>query len=376
MTTLPSVRARAIHPARLRLARMLRGFNQAELARQVGVSASAISQFEGGAAVPSDHTLERLTVALGCSPEFFSRPWQELALSKPFFRRLRSCPQQERDRAEAYAYAIAEVVELLEQYVQLPQPRFDFGCGLSWVDITPKQIEEAALRVRAVWEIPPGPIANVVRLLEARGAVVAAVGAFDPSLDAFSMRTRRRPVIVLCSEKGAAARRRFDAAHELGHLVLHDHPADATKPQEKQAHRFASAFLMPAAEVEPWLVTRSNQLELLEEGSRIWGVSMQALLFRARDLGTLSEHAYQRTMRRMSARGWRTREPIEIGPIEKPELLARVAETLPHAGTSLAAISDRFGVPRARLARMLRLPEDHDETFGGKVVPIAGTASG
>jgi len=204
--------------------------------------------------------------------------------------------------------------------------------------------------------------------------LVTAVGSWDPRLDAFSVRTRNRPVVVLCSEEGNAARRRFDAAHELAHLLLHEAAAEANQIQEKQAHRFASALLMPAEEVEPWLPRRSNDFELLEEGSRIWGVSMQALLYRARALGTLSADAYQRAMRRMSAAGWRTREPVEFGPAEAPELLRRAIDTLPAAGVTVSAIAEEFGVPTARLIRMLSLPEDRGDAEPARVVALPRVA--
>ncbi len=336
---------------------------QSDLAAQVEVTPSAISQYEAGDGSPTGGTLERIAVILGCSPEFFDRPIRPQFTDEPFFRSRRAVPQKKRDTAVAYAAALAEIGELLERYIELPQPRFDLGMQLP-SDSPVEYAEKAADELRIAWRIPSGPLANVVRALEARGALVAAVGVFDRRLDAFSVRARLRPVVVLCSDNGNAARRRFDAAHECGHLLLHASPATANRHQEQQAHRFASALLMPATEVEPWLPRRSNEFELLEEGSRIWGVSMQALLYRARTLATLSAASYQRTMQRISAAGWRTREPIEFGPAETPELLRRTIRALPEAGTTLSAIASEFGVPTARLARMLSLPEDHDATLG------------
>jgi Zn-dependent peptidase ImmA (M78 family)/DNA-binding XRE family transcriptional regulator len=352
---------------------MLRGLHQKDLARQIEVTPAAVSQYEAGDGTPSAETLHRMAVVLGCAPEFFGRPLQQLVLGEPFFRSRRSTPQMERERAAAYAAVLAEIAELLERYVEMPTPCFDLGLRLV-EDAPPTYAEKAANELRNAWRIPDGPIANVVRALEARGALVAAVGSFDPRLDAFSVRTRHRPVVVLCSEEGNAARRRFDAAHELAHLLLHDAPAEANWSQEKQAHRFASALLMPAEEVEPWLPRRSNEFELLEEGSRIWGVSMQALLYRARTLEALSADAYQRAMRRMSAAGWRTREPVEFGPAEAPELLRRAVEALSAAGTTISAIAEEFGVPTARLIRMLSLPEDRGDAQPGQVVALRRVA--
>jgi Zn-dependent peptidase ImmA (M78 family) len=94
---------------------------------------------------------------------------------------------------------------------------------------------------------------------------------------------------------------------------------------------------MPAEEIEPWLIRRSNQLQLLEDGSRVWGALDAGARARANDLGTLSDAQYRRTMRHMSAYGWRPKEPVDIGPPECPQMLERVVAALPVAGTSVAA---------------------------------------
>jgi Zn-dependent peptidase ImmA (M78 family)/transcriptional regulator with XRE-family HTH domain len=349
----------AFRPDRLRYARLLRGLRQNQLAEQIEVSSSAVSQFEAGTSAPDPTTTERIALVLGCTPDFFTRPLQGQA-DEPFFRSRRAASKLERESARAYALAISEIAALLDESVEMPSLAVRRPTETLAPDTPQSVIEGRAADLRRSWGLPPGPVPNVVRLIESRGVVVVAMGAFE-HVDAFSLRAVPRPVIVLCSDHGNAARRRFDAAHELAHLVLHNHPAEANRAQETQAHGFAASFLMPAEEVDPWLPRSSGQLDLLEDGSTIWGVSMQALLFRARTLGTLSEDAYRRTMRRMSAAGWRTKEPVEIGPPEIPSLLRLAVTALPEAGTSVKVIAERFGVPLERLKRMLRLPEETGE---------------
>lgn len=337
------------------------------------MSAAAISQLEGGDLAATPETIDRLSLVLGCSPSFFSRPWRPQAIGEPFFRSRRSTPQGERDRAFAYAVALAEIVEIIETYVEMPRSQLDV-CFTVVEGTKRTELEDSAQALRSAWELPAGPIPHVVRLLETKGAVAAAVGAFDPKLDAFSVRTRSRPVVVLCSDNGNAARRRFDAAHELAHLVLHPEVVEANNWQEQQAQAFASAFLLPAEEIEPWLPRRSDQLELLEDGSVTWGVSMQALLYRARSLKTISEDSYRRAMQRMSAAGWRTSEPIDIGPAEAPELLRLAIEALPAAGASIDGVAKEIGLPKSRLMRMLSVPEEQADTGGQLVRLVARSA--
>jgi len=342
---------------------------QRELAQKLTVDPATISQFESGSLAPAASTLQQIAVVTGVTPEFFARPWRETQVGAPFFRSLRSTPQRELERARSYARVLLEIVDHFERYLALPVPALQMGLAIE-DDARPDLIEQAALRARVAWNVPPGPIPHVIRMLEHAGVVVSAVGAFDDRVDAFSMRGHTRPVIVLCSKAGAAARRRFDAAHELGHLLLHAESDGGSKIQEAQAHRFASALLMPSEEIEPWLIRRSNQLDVLDEGSRIWGVSMQALVRRARDLRALSESQYTRTMQRMSAYGWRSREPVDIGPPERPQLLDRMVAALPDAGGSISAMAVELSLPRERLVRMLRVPEDAGDYPSAEVIPL------
>jgi Zn-dependent peptidase ImmA (M78 family)/transcriptional regulator with XRE-family HTH domain len=360
LSSVPSVRRRLLSPERLDLARRFRGLTQQALADELQVSASAVSQFEAGATAPAPETLERLTMVLKVSPAFLARPLRVRHESEPFFRALRRTPAVERDRASAYALLLSEIGEMLDEYVEMPPVRVE---QLITADHETSEdvIEAVAAKARTNWGVPAGPIADVVNLAEAGGVLVAAVGNFDPGMDAFSIRTSKRPVVVLCTSKGIAARRRFDMAHELGHLVLHANRLPDPRRQEEQAHRFASALLMPAEEIEPFLPRHPGDLAALEDTAKTWGVSMQAALFRAKHLKVLSPDDYTRAMRRLSAAGWRTREPIEIGPPERPRLLSRAVATLPAAGTSLGQLAESFGMPVGRLARMLSLPEDHDD---------------
>lgn len=367
MSTLAPVPARIVQPERLRLARVLHGLTQKELAAKLEVSAPTLSQYESGASTPTPATMARLSVVLGMSQDYFTRPWRAPDLADPFFRSLRSTPQRDRDRARAHAQLVAEITAEIERDVELPDPDFDAGVLLDDDDPV-TAAEGAATKLRHRWGLPHGPVGHVVRTLEHHGAVVAATSDFDSQLDAFTLRTRTRPIVVLCSEKGVATRRRFDAAHELAHVVLHERPTDRNKHQEAQAHRFASAFLMPPDTVGPWLITSPTQLDVLEDGAKTWGVSMQALVRRAKDLGTITDAAYTRTMRRMSALGWRTREPVDIGPPERPQLLQNAAAVIGPVG--LTTIAKTTGIPLPRLHRILALPEDQLDDAPGDVVRL------
>ncbi len=346
----------------------MRGITQKRLAEELGVTPAAVSQYESGVHAPSADVVERLVVSLRFLPAFFYRPLEVDDEAPAFFRSLRRAPQRERDRARSYALVLGEVAGLLDRDVELPA--VDVPAIRLAPDAPSASVEAAAEHVRCRWRVEPGPIAHVVRLLEAHGAVVVAVGQFDSRLDAFSIWVAERPVVVLCSDKGVPKRRRFDAAHELGHLILHPQAKSGDATLERQAHRFASALLMPAQEIEPWLPRRANQIEVVRRASETWGVSMQALLYRARTLGTMNETSYTRAVRRMNALGWRTDEPVEAGPEEAPSVLGAAVDALRAAGGSTQALASQLGVPHGRLCRMVAVPEERDLEPHARVVPL------
>lgn len=373
MPSLASVQPvpRRLTPSRLALARRLRGLSQTALAKEVGVSQPAVNQFEAGSAQPSAETLERLVVALKVAPAFLARPDLPEG-GRPFFRALTRVPAGERDRAHAFGIALGDVVAVLEEHLELPP--LAVRPLLEAQPSTPmEEIERAAARARTLWGVVSGPVPNVVALAEAHGVVVAAVGDFHPGIDAFTVPGSPRPVVVLCSSKGVATRRRFDVGHELGHLVLHQQRDDEQRWQEQQAHRFASALLMPASEVADQLPRRGDDLRSLERVAKTWGVSMQAAMMRARDLGYLDASEHARGMRRLAAAGWRTKEPIAIGPPERPSMLRAAMGSLREAGTSVEAVADQLGLPLGRLERMMSLPEEHDDTHAGVIVQLHGS---
>lgn len=336
--------AALFHAERLELARQAAGLRKNELAERVGVTPAAISQFEHGRANPSPATLAKLALALGMPVDYFARdgrPLRQANAAAAFFRSLRSTRQRDRTLAAARAMFVWEVVGLLERHIELPEP------NIPELAMPPEaerdQIEEAAAAVRATWQLPPGPVAHMVRLLETHGAVVVRLRGLGREVDAFSC-LQGRPIVVLWCDKEDKARARFDAAHELGHLVLHSEAEPGNKILEAQADAFAAAFLMPREYIYPLLPRRVDFRRLLELKLQ-WGVSLGALLYRARTLGVIGESAYRRAMARMSTEGWRRDEPGNLGPPEVPTMLTQALELLQDRGATLATLAEEAKLP-------------------------------
>jgi Zn-dependent peptidase ImmA (M78 family)/DNA-binding XRE family transcriptional regulator len=316
-------------PWRLQLAREALGLKKVDLAHEVGITAAAISQFEHNASRPAPATLKRLALALDVPVTFFAhRPSlvREAQASSPFFRSLRSTPQIQRTKARARAMLVREVVAALEREVRLPEVTLSRDLFLK-DESTPALLEELAAKARVQLRVPPGPIANVVRLMEAHGVAASRLRVEDERVSAFSQWIDGRPVVMLSSDRQDAARSRFDAAHELAHLLLHPEPEAGNAVLERQADAFAAALLMPAAEIGPQLPRRFS-LPAYVELKRVWGVSIAALLYRARSLGVMTETAYRRAVISMSSQFGRRHEPGDLGPAERALMLRRAAELI------------------------------------------------
>lgn len=343
----------AFDPGRLTLARWAGEMTKKDLAERVGVSPAAITQYESGKTVPSPATQSRLALACGVTPSYFHRSADRRRpdfAARSFFRSLRSTSQRERDRADALAEHVLDIVHVLEQGVELPGievPQLPVSRG------DRAEIEHIAAEVRRRWSIPPGPISNTVRLLEAHGVVVARLMSHGTRLDAFSRWFGERPLVVLWADKSDKARSRFDAAHELGHLVMHTDAEPLSIEQERQANMFASAFLMPVPDVVPYLVTRSPTARdwpaVLDRRAH-WGVSAKALLYRSREAGALAEVAFRRAMQNYNRHDIGSRDGSGLGVPESPVLLARATEAL---GMRSAELANRLGLSEAFVVEAL-----------------------
>lgn len=342
--------ARAVAPLfdgrRLRLAREVLGLTQRALAEalQNRLTAAALSQFEKGDARPSAASLVDLAEVTRFPLAFFARDpgVGHVAEVDGFFRSLRSTGVRHRRSHRAKAELVRLVAVALERSVKLPDrdvPRHPVPPGAAR-----QEVDSVARRVRETWGLPDGPIANVVRTVERHGVVVARMLLESDTVDAFSVPFADRPVIVLGKDKGRPDRSRWDCAHELGHLVMHDPDPQRSLHLENQANWFAAELLLPAAEVRD-LLPSSADWKVLADLKVSWGVSMNALLQRAKSLGVMPEAAYVQALKTMSTRGWNRREPVQLATVEAPVLLSRAAELLPQSGTTLEDLAAEIGLP-------------------------------
>ena len=183
--------------------------------------------------------------------------------------------------------------------------------------------EDAAQHVRAAWGLGNGPIGGLVETLEEHGAIVLAWDETE-KFDGLSGWANSDTPVVVVNASRPPDRIRFDAAHELGHLVVDC--SDPEADQEALAHRFAASFLVPPAAAVYELGERRSDLSLPELGllKQRWGLSVQGWVRRAFDCRIIGQATYRNLNIRIRARGWHREEPFSYTGMEQPLLFRRL----------------------------------------------------
>ena len=339
-----------LDPHRITFARELRGLTKKELADKIKKTPSAMSQIERGLIHPDLETFVSISFALKVPPSFFTeKPEQSktIELASCHFRSLRSTPQSMRRQSARKGDLCIDFVELLESKGLLfPEEEVtDFNGSAD----TDEEIEQAAMNFRRHWNMKLGPIPNIVKLVESKGIVVLPIEEVCSKVDAYSTWRGRRPCMLLSMAK-TASRLRFDVSHELGHIVLHEETAAGEAKTERQADRFAGAFLAPRDSFieecpRQWNYHAFHQLKFR------WKMSIQALLYRAKDLGCISQSTYQRAMIQLTRNNMRKDEGTEW-EMEKPVLVTQALELLRDQVT-LSDLADEMSLYPNELRDML-----------------------
>lgn len=359
----PAEVAALIDPRRLRLARETRGLTQRGLLDRAGrpITPPALSQLERGTTRPSPDTMAALAEALRFPVAYFASRQSPASRSdvEPagYFRSLRSTSSRDRRQALGHAHLVHELVAAIESHIRIPQ--LNLPLRKTTATTTQDEIEATADEVRRHFGTPPGPLDHVVRTLERHGVVVVRLLMEMKKVDAFSVTFDDHPVVVLTADKLNRFRSRFDAAHELGHLVMHRDVTGWERLAESQAHWFAAAFLMPRTDIINDLPGTANWRRLIDLKAT-WKVSMAALLKRAQTLGAMADHTYTNAMKTMSARGWRRQEPGDnaLGPPEAPVLLEAALAHVQQQGISLPRLADDAALPLDLLAALVSQAND------------------
>jgi Zn-dependent peptidase ImmA (M78 family)/DNA-binding XRE family transcriptional regulator len=314
----------------------------ADLADIVNVSSQSISKYENGHQTPRRDVVDRLASVLRFPTQFFFRHADELDKKPVFFRSKLSAQTMALDRAKVRLDWAKEVVDYLGEFFDFPELNIPYS-GLDQAEplnMTLDDIEDLANSVRSYWGVASGPMTNCLAHIEESGILVSRIHVRAEKVDAFSQWSDRLgiPFMVLSRDKASAVRQRFDALHELCHILIHKNVTATQLNQratykflEKQADTFASCMLLPETDFldELYSPTLDGMLSMKER----WGVSVGAMIMRCKSLDLLDDPSARRMWMNYTRRGWRKGEPFD-GKTEKetPYLIKRSFEMLIEAG--------------------------------------------
>lgn len=311
---------KAVFGSRLQQAREAEGLSLRKLQEALSgkVSHSQLAKYEKGVDMPSSEILMALCRTLDCSADQLFRP-MHVGIDGIAFRKKSRWPKTKEKAVKALVQTGVDRYFELEELVGVPAEDLN-PTGLTCRG--PGDAEGVAEQVRETWALGEHPIANLVELLEDRHIKVQEVEA-DDQFDGCSgwgqAEDRRFPVVVLARWMDKdVARKRFSAAHELGHLVMDLSGLD-NRTAEKACHRFAGAFLLPKEALFSHFGRHRSRVEWRELAmlKQEYGISMAAVLHRIHDLGIISDALAKRMSIERSQRGWRKHEPGAYAGVEE-----------------------------------------------------------
>jgi Zn-dependent peptidase ImmA (M78 family)/DNA-binding XRE family transcriptional regulator len=334
-----------IYGERIRQVRELMGWTQSEAAKLLGITQPFMAKIEGDRLPPPDQFIEKLSLASGFSPAFFSRePQSDFPAGSLLFRSHMIMTVKE--AAEMYRYAEA-TFDLFRSTVKQRRLK-PFPMNLPSRPSDDPRVAAAVTRSE-LGISPDKPIPHLTNALEKAGVLILALPRPFEHREAFSLWAgydRLRPVIVLAGGK-VGDRLRMSIAHELGHLVMHKPITNAVHEIEKQAFQFAAEFLMPEKQMRLEITPPVN-LDSFAPLKPRWGVAIAALVMRAKELGIINQRKYTYLFQQLSARGWRIREPRMYDvPVEKPRLVRQIAEMVYGNPVRYKKIAEDLGMPES-----------------------------
>jgi len=325
---------------RIRQARVAAGLTQDETVvaltrRGVTLTKAGLSKYERGGSTPKPTVLRGLAGVFGVEGGFFLED-REVRIEWLAFRKATRLTKASQEKVKAIAEAHVDAFITLRRALEPhrtadPVPRTTVR--------KPEDTESAALRLREHWKLGLQPIESVTGAIEDGGGIVVETDGENDLFDGLSGWADETTLVVVVNRSVSDDRRRFSLAHELGHLVMKLDAKVDEKTEERWAHRFAAAFLVPEDVARRELGEKRRHLDFreLELLKQKHGLSMQAWIFRAVDLGIIEQSHARTLFADMGSRGWRRVEPVEFKGAEQPtrfrQLTVRaLAEGLLNAG--------------------------------------------
>jgi Zn-dependent peptidase ImmA (M78 family)/transcriptional regulator with XRE-family HTH domain len=305
---------------RLRQARLSAGLTLDEVSARLGASGhpltkAALSKYETGKSIPRQSTLLALARTLGVRADFFVRE----PTAKVEWRAFRKHVGLTRSLQAQVQASVALIVEGHVWLEEMLQPGQRHRFPRPYKVTTLEDAEAAADSLRKYWRLAETPIESVTQTIEDNGGIAVCSPDASPDFDGLSGWVNNKFPVLVSSDRPSIDRRRYNFAHELGHLAM-DCSGLPEQQEEKLANRFAAAFLVPAPVAKRELGEKRQKVSMEELMllKQKYGLSMQAWAHRAHELGIIDGQTYKQLREQFDANGWRKQEPVMFIGSEEP----------------------------------------------------------
>lgn len=280
-----------IFSKRLKSARLLAKLTQEELAQKVNITKNAISKYEKAEMMADPLVLKSLAEALGVDTGFLVRKFK-VELSNIEFRKKASMSNPDTDFINEKILVHIENYLITEEILSIVST---FENPFPDVVIHSKaEMEHYAGKLIEKWQLGINGIPSVYQVLEENEIKVMEL-PFGSKFDGWSgMAGGKYAVIVINQNMPTTERKRFTALHELAHLLFRFDSALSEKDIEKLCHYFAGAVLVPGQVMQQMFgsfrknITHHERMEV----NRLFGISHQALMYRAKELGIIKPYVH------------------------------------------------------------------------------------
>lgn len=362
---LGGIALQGVNPNRLREIRILHNMKLDNLASILGITKQAVSKYEHGKSIPSSDSIEKIISTFEIPRNYLLKESIKLngKCSPLFFRASSATTKGHMDYAGIISGWGYEIVNAIDKS---PQEFPDYAI------LEEMPVPEKALALRKEWDIDSLPIENLTELLEQHGFYIFVIDSAELETDAYSRIINDIPIIVINKHKGTAVRWRFNLAHELGHLVMHNRLSEwefrnKNKEFEQEANTFAEYFLMPTDAFERSII--APKLDYFIPLKEYWGVSIGAMIYHCGQIGSIDSHKVKSLQIQMGSQGWKKNEPLDdvIG-FETP---TKVRELILGQVTNESSFNSFYAevcLPIGEIERICCLPTGYLSSFESIVI--------
>ena len=302
-----------LNPKMITVARESRGLSQLELAEKLGLSTSHMSRIEQDFIEVGENHLKAISAVLNYPEEFFYQEGETLPPALALRKR------------NIVAQKVLLPIDAQVNIYRLTIEKLIKAISYSDINLPVLDIEklgspaEAARKLRKLWKIEKGAINNLTQVLEENGLFLVNFDFNTERVDGMSILADNKFPIMFSNKRSLGDRQRFTLAYELGHLVMHLQTNPSfTRDISHEANEFSAEFLMPEKDIKGDFKDGVT-LNILADLKRKWKVSMQALLYRANDIGVITDNQKRYLINQFNSMNIRRREPAELDiPRENP----------------------------------------------------------